>query len=66
MSEDKTYKIKKYGDGKSPHLLVNTEDENDILALCSCGKTKDKNHLCDGSHAKTEEEGCCGGGCCSN
>ncbi len=65
--QDKLYKIKKLGDGKSPHLLVNSDDENDILALCSCGKTKDQNFLCDGSHKNQEgDSSCCGGGCCSN
>jgi len=70
--EKKYYSIKKFGDGKSPHLLENTKDASDILALCSCGCSNDPERKCDGSHMKkviadsdSESAGCCGGGCCS-
>jgi CDGSH-type Zn-finger protein len=68
--EKKYYSIKKFGDGKSPHLLENKDDVSDILALCSCGDSDDPERKCDGSHIKkikadseSESAGCCGGGC---
>ncbi|MBI3671226.1 hypothetical protein HY249_00320 [Candidatus Azambacteria bacterium] len=58
---EKKYILKRIGDGKSAHLLVNADDEKDILKLCSCGRTENKDYTCDGSHKKdTENNGCCG------
>ena len=50
--EKKQYSMKKFGDGKSPHLLENKDDVSDILALCSCGCSEDIEKKCDGSHIK--------------
>jgi CDGSH-type Zn-finger protein len=53
----------------------------DVVHICRCGLTDSEQGTCDGSHKQTldekddtlyeydneghQEEGCCGGGCCS-
>lgn len=55
---NKKYTIKTPGTGYTPHILVNTDDQNDVIALCSCGGTKRMDGCCDGTH-KTKVSGNC-------
>lgn len=63
---DKNYVLTKAGSATTgPHIFTNADDASDVLAMCACGKTKNTEGKCDGSHLKKEEEGgCCGGGHC--
>jgi CDGSH-type Zn-finger protein len=55
---EKRYKIKKMGTGFGPHLLENAQDPSDVVALCSCGGTKNLSGFCDGTHLKKAGNGC--------
>ena len=55
---DKKYIIKTSGTGYAPHILVNSENPNDIVALCSCGGTKRADGHCDGTHKIKLSENC--------
>jgi len=39
MKKEKKYYLKRIGNRKLSHLLVNIDDEKDVIKLCACGRT---------------------------
>ncbi len=63
--QEKKYSLKRIGNKKCSHLLVNVDDEKDIIKLCACGRTKNKDFSCDGTHKK-DIKSACSERCCQN
>jgi len=61
--EEKKYYLKRVGNRKLSHLLVNVDDEKDVVKLCACGRTEREDFTCDSAHKK-DIEGTCPERCC--
>jgi CDGSH-type Zn-finger protein len=65
MKKEKKYYLKRVGNRKLSHLLVNVTDEKDVIKLCACGRTERSDFTCDSAHKKEIEincsERCCRG-----